>query len=647
MSQSNNGYCGRVLKIDLSSGRIEKLPLDVDLANKFIGGIGLNTYYLYKELRPHVDAFSPDNVLILGIGPLVGSGLPGSDRVEISAKSPLTNGFGSANAGGFLGIEFKKAGFDQIIIKGKAAEPVYISICDQSVSICKAKHLWGKDIGETTSRIQDELKNTNTHVMAIGQAGENLVRFANIQSDHYFSFSRGGLGAVMGSKNLKAIAVKGSSKKSLVADPIKLKNVMAEAISRVKADPLYPAMRKYGTMLFISGEVALSDGVSAEYFEENLKVKSLGCYNCPVKCSHWVKVKKGVHRGLELRGGEVAPVRSFAGPCNITSFEAIMKYTELCNKYGIDMISAASTVGWAMDCYENGLINRSDTGGLKLNKGNEGVIIDLLEMMSLRKGFGDILAEGSQRASKKIGKETEKYLLTVKGAECQVDPRLGRPGWAWCFTQAVSSRSDSAKCHPLLDFPDSLPEKTYKNLLGFPKNKKTLSKIAEWFAIPSEVKEKIFGEPPRIKWKTSKNKAMMTKWADEMSAIIDSLGICKRFSMDLFVPIGVNHYADMLSSVTGSTITSQSLMKAGERIINLQRLFNIREANVTRNDDKFPPHVYNEELNGFFYSEAVFTKALDEYYSLRGWDLDTGAPSLYKLKELGLSVETADLNGAD
>jgi len=647
MTELNGGYCGMTLQIDLSTGVIEKLPLDVNLAKKFIGGIGLNTYYLYHELRPHVDAFSPDNILILGIGPLVDTGFPGSDRVELSAKSPLTNGFGSANAGGFLGIEFKRAGFDQIIIKGKAPEPVYISIRVQGVDINTADHLWGKNTWETTSRIQDELKDTDIHVMSIGQAGENLVRFANIQSDYYFSFSRGGLGAVMGSKNLKAIAVRGGSEKSPVADSIKLKRAISEASSKVRADPLYPAMRKYGTMLFIAGEVALSDGVSAEYFHKNLKVKGLGCYKCPMKCSHWVKINRGLYRGLELRGGEVAPVRSFAGPCKITNFEAIIKYTELCDKYGIDMISVASTIGWAMDCYENGLINKNDTGGLELNKGNEGAIIELLEMISLRKGFGDTLAEGSHRASKLIGKGTEKYLLTVKGVECQVDPRPGRPGWAWCFSQAVSSRSDSAKCHPLLDFPDSLPAKTYRKLLGFGKNEETLSKIVEWFAIPSEIKKEIFGEPPRIVWKTSKNKAMMTKWADEMSAIIDSLGICKRFSMDLCVPVGSEDYADMLSSATDLPVTSQSLMKTGERIINLQRLFNIREANVTRNDDQFPSHVYHEAFNGNFYPEDEFNTALDEYYMLRGWEINTGIPTYDKLKEVDLAMEAVELDITD
>jgi aldehyde:ferredoxin oxidoreductase len=311
------------------------------------------------------------------------------------------------------------------------------------------------------------------------------------------------------------------------------------------------------------------------------------------------------------------------------------------------MMSTAATIGWAMDCYEDRLINKSDTGGLELNKGNQEAIMDLLEMISLRKGFGDTLAEGSQRASKSIGKGTEKHLLTVKSAECQVDPRPGRPGWAWCFSQAVSSRSDSAKSHPLLDFPDSLPAKTYSKLLGFAKNEETLTKIVEWFAIPSETKKRIFGDPPRLKWKTSKNKPMMTKWAEELSAIIDSLGICKRFSMDLFVPIGSDHYADMLSSATGLAVSSQSLMQAGERIINLQRLFNIREANVTRNDDQFPSHVYRKALKGNFYPEDEFNTALDEYYMLRGWDSGTGIPTYDKLKEVDLGMEAAELNIAD
>ncbi|MEA1965379.1 MAG: aldehyde ferredoxin oxidoreductase N-terminal domain-containing protein, partial [Candidatus Aerophobetes bacterium] len=442
------GYKGRILRINLSTSEIENFPLDVDLAEKYIGGIGLNTYYLYHELNPHTEPLSPDNVLILGIGPLVGTGAPGSDRVELTGKSPLTNGFGSANAGVFLGIEFKQVGFDHIILKGKAPKPVYVWIHEQCVEIIEATHLWGKTTWETVSIIRHELRDEKVHVISIGPAGEKLVRFANVQNGFYSGFSRGGLGAIMGSKNLKAIAVRGTSKKVPIANVEKFTRATQEAFSRIKKDPFYSATVKYGSMAFAAGELVPNDKISAEYFYENLKEKTLGCYNCPMPCAHWVKIKKGPYKGTQLRGGEVAPLFAFSRACQIMDQEMVIKYSELCLKYGLDMISTAVTIGWAMDCYERGLIDKKDTGGFEIKKGDGEIVLDLINMIVSREGFGDILAEGSFRASELIGKETKEYLMGVKGMEIYSDPRLGLPGWAWCFSQAVSARGDPAKPHP-------------------------------------------------------------------------------------------------------------------------------------------------------------------------------------------------------
>ncbi len=586
-----------------------------------------------------IDPLSPDNLLLLGIGPLAGTGAPGSDRVEMTAKSPINNGLGTANAGCYLGVGLRKAGYAQIIIKGKSPRPSYIFINNDEISIKDASNLWGKDVWDTHEAIYEELNDRDVHIMCIGPAGEKLVRFANVQSDKYLSFSRGGLGAVMGSKNLKAIIVKGNKKIS-IADRKNFINIVKQSFQRIKRDPLYPITQKYGTMLFIAGETALDGNVSAEYFYDSIKEKAVGCYSCPLQCSHEVKIEKGPYKSSSsFRGGEVAPVRAFGGPCGIKEFEPIIQCTKLCAKLGIDMLAAGSIIGWVMTCYEKGLINSVDTGGVEAKKGNVQAVLKLIELICSRKGFGGILAEGSQRAARFLGKGTENYLINIKGVELQVDPRPARPGWAWGFSQAVSARSDSAKSHVLLDFPDSLPPKTFKIIYGKDKTGQSLQELVNWFAIDENIKKQMFGDPPVIKWRTQKNKALMAIWAEELSAVIDSLGVCKRFSMDLSVPIGGEEYAKMLAAATGFEFDCRSIMKAGERIINLQRLFNIREKKITREDDYFTPIIYEQPLNGNHYPIEEFEEALNDYYNLRGWDSKTGIPTIEKIKELELEDE--------
>ncbi|MDD4615379.1 MAG: aldehyde ferredoxin oxidoreductase C-terminal domain-containing protein [Caldisericia bacterium] len=635
------GYVGKAILVDLNrrEGIIEYL--NEKIIRKFIGGIGMNTYYLFRELQEEVDPLSPENVICIGIGPLVGSRLPGTDRVEITSKSPLSGGFASANAGEHLGLGFKKAGFDQIIIKGRSEKPIIIFFHDDSFEILPAENLWGLDNFDTVKKIKESLEDENLHVLTIGPAGENLVRFANIQSDCYMSFSRGGLGAVLGSKNIKAIVVPGGDYNAPVSYPDLLKCLKKDVVSRIQNDPLYKATCKYGTMVFISKEVSLGDKLSAEYFFENHKQKALGCYSCPMPCSHLVKIKEGPLKGKEFRGGEVSPARAFAGPCNITDFNSVLTCSEISAKYGLEMLSVGGVIGWLMDCFEKGLVSKEDTDGLDVRSGDSDVVCTLLKKIAFREGIGDPLAEGVFRASHLIGRGTEYLQLSVKKVEFQVDPRPARPGIAWGFAQAVSSRSDAAKTHPLLEFTDSLPPETFKHLLGMEKTAGNMEKIIEWMALSEEEKEEMLGNPPAIVWKTYFGKAKTVHWAEGLSAIIDSLGICKRYSMDLCVALGYEHYSQMIKAVTGLDISIKDLKEIGERIYTLQRVFNFKEINASRKDDTFPEIVFEEPLKmKYRYPKDKFELLLDEYYECHGWNKKTGLPTIERIIDLDLYEET-------
>ncbi len=639
------GYVGNIIRVNLDTNQTHICQMEQQLQRKFLGGIGLNSYYLFHELEEGIDPLAPENVFIIGIGPLVGSGLPGTDRVEITSKSPLSGGFGSANAGQHLGLGFKKAGFDQIIIKGKSEIPVVLFFHDESVEFISASDLWGLDTVETVRAVRDKLDDTSLHVLTIGPAGENLVRFANIQSDCYMSFSRGGLGAVLGSKNVKAIVVPGGKYSAPVSNLALLKQVKQEVFWRIQNDPLYKSTCKYGTMLFISKEVALGSKLSAEYFYENVKQKSLGCYSCPMPCSHWLQIHKGPLQGEEFRGGEVSPVRAFAGPCELDDFDSVLTCSEISARYGLEMLSVGGVIGWLMTCFEKGLIDETDTDGLQVKLGDEQVVLSLLKKIALREGIGDILAEGVYRASHIIGKGTERYQLSVKKVEFQVDPRPARPGIAWGLAQAVSARSDSAKSHPLLEFVDSLPPATFQHLLGMEKNNENMQKIVQWMALSTEEERILLGSPPSIVWQTYSGKAQAVKWAEELSTIIDSLGICKRYSMDLCVALGYEHYSKMISAVVGFDMSSDELKKIGERIITLQRIINYRENNSNRETDTFPDIVFEEKLKGkFSYPKDKFQEMLDEYYFLHQWDSSKGLPKIERLKELDLLVELEKTN---
>ena len=423
------GFTGNILRVDLSNEKIWIENPDEKFYRTFVGGRSLALYYMLKEMKPGTEAFSAENLLIFATSPLVGQRVPAINRYTVCAKSPLTGGQGEAEAAGYWGPELKKAGFDAVIIKGIATKPVYVWINNGQVEIRKALHIWGKDTGEAESIIREELKDKNVRIALIGKGGENLVRYANIINNLHHANGRCGLGAVMGSKRLKAIAVRGN-KEIYVFNTEKIKEITKRYIEKVKNNPLTQNLHANGTTAYISG--ANQEGwlparnwteagfdtdnrYDSKTFAEVFFKKSHTCFACPIGCKRIVEYKD---REIEIDpvygGPEYETAVAFGSNCGISDLRYVCKAHELCNRYSLDTISTGGTIAFAMHCYEKGLINKEDTDGLELKFGNGKEMILLLEKIANREGFGDLLAEGSYRVAKKIGKGTENYFVLVK-----------------------------------------------------------------------------------------------------------------------------------------------------------------------------------------------------------------------------------------
>jgi len=604
------GYAGRILRIDLSTGRTRTEPLKEEFAKKYIGGIGLGMRLLIDNTRAGIDPFSEENPLILTTGPLSGTVAPtGGNGHAFVAKSPLTGAVGESKSHGFFGSEMKRAGYDAIIFEKKAEKPVYVWIDDDNVEIMDAKHLWGKSPQETETLIREELGDYYIRVAAIGLAGEKLSRVACIMNDRTRAAGRTGMGAVMGSKKLKAIAIRGS-KDVQVAHPDEFLEFVKMLHERMKG----PATTKYrtlGTPLNVLVHNALgalptrnftnatfegAEKVSGEYLNERFVVRIVGCSSCAMRCEHIAVVPEGPYKGTTVRV-EYEPLWAFGPHCGVDRMDAILKAMELCNYYGLDSLSTGNIVGFAMDCYEHGILTKEDTGGLELNFGNAEAMVQLVDMIGRREGLGDILAEGVKRAAEKIGKGAEKLANHIKGLEMTGYDIRGLKTAAIGY--AVSFRGADHNRHGAygLDLKGTVD-----------------------------------------RFKLEKGRAKLVIDIEDLYTIIDSLIICK-FSRGTYYE-GFNDLAKYYTLVTGIPMSPKELRLAGERINNLGRLFNIREG-FTRKDDHLPPKVMSTPIpddtvsKGSYITQEELDFMLDDYYAHRGWTKD-GVPTLEKLKELGL-----------
>ena len=622
------GYAGKILWIDLTREKIEAKPFPEDLAERYLGGAGICSRMLYDLIDPRVDPLSPENVLMFATGPLTGTLFPQACRYIVAAKSPLTGIWGEAHAGGHWAPELKLAGYDAIIFLGRASKPVYLWIEDDLVKLKSAERIWGRTVLETDEILKEE-HGEDIKVACIGPAGENLVRYAAIMNDRYRAAARSGMGAVMGSKNLKAIAIRGS-KDIEVADPEAYMEHVKEWHEKMLSNPFTPSRVKYGTtnLIELMQEIGrlpaynLRQGVFEEYYKiggeviyRKYLVKPVADFACLQRCGRYTAVYNEPYRCMG-GGPEYETLCSLGSRCGISNIEAILYGNWLCNNLGLDTVSAGATISWAMECYELGLISKDELDALDLRFGNHEAMIELLHKIAYRKGVGDLLAEGSWRAAKKIGRGTEKYVMHVKGQEiASQDPRAQK---SMGLAIAIAARgADHAYGFPVLDE------------VGFEK----------------EIRER-FGPQylPEIADRLSpKYKGFMVKECEDYMVVIESVGVCK-YGTQIPPVFFYEDIAVALRVTCGLKISSKDLRLIGERIVNLNRAFNIR-LGITRKDDSLPERLTKvPEPAGPAKGHIVeLDQMLDEYYRCRGWDPKTGKPTYEKLASLGLKDVADDL----
>jgi len=621
------GYTGNILHVNLSTKETWIEHPEEGFYRKYWGGRALALYYMLKEMKPNTDAFSPENLLIFATSVIVGTRAPAINRYTVCAKSPLTGAQGESEAGGFWGPELKMAGFDAIIIRGCSEKPVYLWIKDKQVEIRDASKIWGKDTGEAQSIIREELNDSRIRVVLIGKGGENLVRFANIVNELNHFNGRNGLGAVMGSKRLKAIAVRGSEKIK-VFDSEKIKEISKNYAKKVMENPLSKGLRLNGTIAFISaGNLAgwlptrnwtqagfeKDEHYNIETFNKEYLKKVESCYACPISCKRVVEVNNGKMKVNRIYGGpEYETAASFGSLCGVDDLTYVCKANELCARYTIDTISTGATIAFAMHCFEEGIISKEDTDGLELKFGNKEEMLSLLEKIANREGFGNLLAEGTQRAAKKIGRGAEKLLRVAKKQEIPMhDPRV-KTGLGLQYALADYGADHMKAAHD--------PFFANKDSWGI----KEMGGIGIYEPVsPTDISDK---------------KVKLFKRLDIYWSLLDTLGICC-FG---WVPRGMGsleELLDIINSITGWRTSWYELMQVGERSINMARIFNLREG-FTDKDDTMPEIFYEHMKGGKLNNTGAinkkdFEKAIKTRYDLMDWDKKS-IPTKGKLIDLGL-----------
>lgn len=620
------GYLGKILRVNLSEQKYSIDEQDEKFYRTYVGGSCLACRYLLSERPPKVKPFDPYNLLVVASSPLVGSGIPGANRFTMAAISPLTEIYGEAEAGGYWSPELKRAGYDAILIEGKAEKPIFLWISDGKVEFRSATHLWGKITGEVQELIREETGDPRTRVACIGPAGENLVRYASVVNNLRHTNGRSGMGAVMGSKNLKAIAVRGT-KGVPFKEPDSLKkmikwyadNFMDHPVERLAHDvgtigwdiPELDELGILPTRNFHGGSFAHVGNISGPTFHKTLFLEADSCHGCPVRCKRVAK-SDGPYKVDPTYGGpEYETTAAFGSLCEISNLEAICKAHELCNKYTIDTISAGVTIAFAMECFENGLLTIKDTDGIELRFGNEKAIIQLIEKIARREGIGDLLAEGSFRAAKQIGRGAEKFVMQVKGQEIALHEPRGKGNLA--YSNALSSTGAShVECpHDYLYQEGALGVSDMEELGIY-------EGIPAACIGPEKVRQFAYGQ---MTWN-----------------VFNTLGLCL-FTVGLGRLLKMSQVAEAMQSATGWNTSLWDIMKLGERTITIKRAVSVREG-ISRKDDCLPDRFFEPLESGILKGKALdrqeFEKGLDLYYDIMGWNRKTTVPTPGKLLELGL-----------
>ena len=596
-----SGYCGKLLRVNLTDGQISEEPIDLDIARKFIGGRGLGTYYLTREIDPEVDGLSPENKLIMVTGPLTGSKAPAAGRYMVITKSPLTGTVACSNAGGFWGPQLKFAGYDMIIFEGKASEPCYLTVRDDQVELRDASDYWGMLVGEKTDALLEEFGDQKASVLTIGPAGENLSPIAAIMNDKYRAAGRSGVGAVMGSKNLAAVVVRGTGNVPS-ADEDATTKLVRELRKNIRENSVTgEGLPTYGTAVLVniineSGVYPTenfqksyfpeADKASGETLAETYLTKRDVCFGCPIACGRYTKVGD-----VEGGGPEYETIWAFSADCGVSDLPAVIRANKWCNEYGLDTISAGATIACAMELYQRGLVTDDELEGPPLEFGSAEAIEEWTRKMGAGEGFGEKLAKGSYRLAEMYG--VPELSMSVKKQELPAyDPR-GIQGHGLQY--ATSNRGG---CH------------------------------VRGYLISPE----ILGVPEKLDPLSLEGKASWAKLFQDLTAIIDSLGMClfTSFALD------ADDYTALFNAIVGADCTAEDMLKAGDRIWNLEREFNLA-AGVGPDQDTLPKRLLEDPIPEGPSEGNVHRlgELLPEYYRERGWD-EGGIPTEEKLAELDL-----------
>lgn len=601
------GYAGKILEVNLSKKDINIYPTPENLLIDFLGGRGLGAKLLYENLVPKIDPLSPENPLIFLTGPLNGTLFPSSNRLVITAKSPLTGIYGAAVAGGDFAPEMKFAGYDLILIKGSSQEPVYLCIEDNAVIIKPASHLWGKLIDETSKVIKEEMGQPFAKVAAIGPAGENLIPYACVLAEERAA-ARCGLGAVMGSKKLKAIAVRGR-KSVKIKDPSSYIEICRNLYREVIDGPsmkrhlyfgtpstaeLVNRLGVFPTRNFQQGIFEGTEAIGATVLKDKYRIKDIACMDCPVACTKLNLVNEGIYKGYKSQGPEYETLYSFGSVVGNSNLDSIIAADKLCDQYGIDTMSCGISIAFVMECYQRGLLSRSDFSGEDFSWGNHEVIIKAIPKIARKEGWGAFVAQGVKKMAEELGGETKDFAIHVKGLELGgYDPR-GFQGEG--LSMATSERGG---CHH------------FGGYIVAPETKGDIDPSA------------------------TEGKAELVQRVRARTVLTDSANYCSFFNR--CESFNLETISKALKAATGMDFTPATLKKIGERVITLERLLNVREG-VDKSQDVLPDRLIHQPLEeGIFKGKtAKADTMLPDFYRINGWNPETGIPTAERLEELGL-----------
>lgn len=620
-----NGFMGKLLRVNLTESRIVEEDLREEWARQFLGGAGLATRYLYDEVPRGADALGPDNRLIFMSGPLTGTASASASRYSVVAKSPLTGLWGHANSGGTFGPALKRSGYDGIVFEGVAPEPVYLRIAEGHAELVDARPLWGKTVPETEDLLQQASPKRLT-AACIGPAGERLVRYAAIMNDKHRAAGRCGMGAVMGSKRLKAIACSGDARVP-IANPEDFREHARKQIDYLNESMLKVTFDTFGTnavadMVNVRGGYPVNnwqagvfdaiEEVNAQALTDKVLVDGVHCFACPISCGRATEIRAGKWQGNRGEGPEYETANTLGALCGVADLNAITMANYRCNAYGLDTISAGASIAFAIECFEKGILTREQTGGSEFKFGDADLVVDLVEKIGRREGIGDLLAEGTRVMAQKLGHGAEHFAMNVKGLELPAyDPRAVKvTGLGYVTANRGGDHMTAYIQGPtFIDVPFLLVDE-------------------------SQIKDPFVVNPSEASIVVDLENALST---------LDCAGGCK-FMGILLTPEGV---AQLIENATGWAFSVDEFRKTGERVYNLMRAFCVREG-IDRRQDVLPPRLTEDPLpggpaEGMVIEKDMLEQLKDAYYTFRGWDMATGIPTPDTLRRLGLEELVSDL----